>query len=582
MRRCILLSLSLWLFFGVELSEGSEPRRVLVIHSYGRDLSWTEEVHRGIVDSFEASGIFPEFRVEYLDTKHRVGREYLDLLGKLLRMKYRGAAFDGILLADNNACDFYLRQLVPFFFDVHAVAIGYNGEMPAAPPRVHILPEKIFPEKTLDLALRQNPGARRVFALHDGTETGEALGREIAPLLADLEAGRGIPGRVLSFSSLAAAADFLRGLGAGDVVFLLSFFRDAEADRGLTPEEAAGALSTASPVPLYVSWTHYLGHGVLGGFMVSPYRVGFEGARYLQGLWQGGRSADLARAADLQNLYGADYAVMRRFGLRESDFPAGTLIVGEPPSFYERHREVLFAAAVLVAALLAVIVFLLAALGRKNRLLRHRQEIEALQKELLETQEETIALIGDAIEGRSRETANHVRRVAEVAASLGEKRGLDEREVQLLRQAAPLHDLGKIAVPDAILAKPGRLDEEEFEKAKKHAAVGADILSRSRREVLRLAAVIAGQHHERWDGEGYPEGLSGEGIHIAGRLVAVADVFDALLSRRCYKEPWPIEEVVAYFQGQRGSQFDPDLVDLLLAHLDEITAMRARFPDREP
>lgn len=174
-----------------------------------------------------------------------------------------------------------------------------------------------------------------------------------------------------------------------------------------------------------------------------------------------------------------------------------------------------------------------------------------------------------------------MRRVAEVAAFLGARAGLDPQEAQRLRRAAPLHDVGKVAISDAILAKPARLDADEFEQMKRHAALGAELLGRSRRPVLQLAALIAGTHHERWDGTGYPKGLAKEAIPLVGRLVAVADVFDALLSRRCYKEPWSADETIAYFQAERGGHFDPALVDLVVAHRDELLDLRSRYPDQD-
>lgn len=579
MRRLVLLLFAAVILLPPPLRGEAAPGTVLVVHSYGRDLSWTEELHQGIVEAFRQSGEKPDLRVEYLDMKHRVAPDYLDRLGALLRYKFRGVAIDGVILSDNGAFDFYRRHLSALFSDVPVVAVGYNGSVPPLPANVHVIPEELHLERTLDLALRQNPGARRICAFHDGTETGRAMEEEIRPLLVARE-GRGISWEIRGCASLAEAESALGETTEEDILLLLAFSRDERDNRGVTPREVVGTLSLVAPAPLYVPWTHFLGFGTLGGYMLSPRNVGYTGARYLEGLWRGQSPAILSRAVDLQAGYFADYAVMRRFGLDEGDFPPGTVIVGRPPSLYERHREILLAAAVVIALLLVVIALLMAALSRKNRLLRHRAELQFLQKELLDAQEETIDLIGDAIEGRSHETANHVRRVAEVAALLGEKRGLDASDVDLLRRAAPLHDLGKIAVPDAVLSKPGRLSDEEFEEAKKHAAIGAALLGRSRRRALQVAALIADQHHERWDGSGYPRRLAGEAIHIMGRLVAVADVFDALLSRRCYKEPWTAEAVADYFRTQRGRQFDPDLVDLLLNDMEAFLAVRERFPDQ--
>ncbi len=202
-----------------------------------------------------------------------------------------------------------------------------------------------------------------------------------------------------------------------------------------------------------------------------------------------------------------------------------------------------------------------------------------LHEENLNTQKELVFALGETIETRSKETGNHVRRVAEYCRLLGELAGLAEDEVQLVWMTAPMHDLGKIGIPDAILGKPGTLTEEEWDLVKTHTTLGHTILKAPNCRVLNTAAVVALQHHERWDGGGYPLGLKGEDIHVFGRIVAVADVFDALGCRRAYKEPWPLGKTLDYMKQQRGRQFDPRLVDLLLDNIDAFTAIRTTWPD---
>jgi putative nucleotidyltransferase with HDIG domain len=203
-----------------------------------------------------------------------------------------------------------------------------------------------------------------------------------------------------------------------------------------------------------------------------------------------------------------------------------------------------------------------------------------LADDLFDSQLEMVYLLAGAAETRSQETANHVRRVGELAELIGRAAGLDPAMCEQLRYAAPLHDIGKIGIPDAILAKRGAHTPEEAVIMRTHAELGARLLEDSRRPVLRLAAEIARHHHENWDGCGYPGGLAGEAIPIGGRITAVADVFDALGSRRCYKEPWPPERIRAFLCDQRGLKFDPMLIDRLLAHWDEALAVRASLPDR--
>lgn len=201
---------------------------------------------------------------------------------------------------------------------------------------------------------------------------------------------------------------------------------------------------------------------------------------------------------------------------------------------------------------------------------RLTSEVEESKDELEATQEELIHILGDVSESRSRETGDHIQRVAEISYKLAQYVGLPEDEAERIRLAAPMHDLGKVAIPDAILNKPGRFTDEEYEVMKSHAIKGEETLMKSKRELLRFAASLAGSHHERWDGKGYPRGLKGEEIPLAGRICAVADVLDALSSPRCYKPAWPEEKVKEEFIKQRGAQFQPELIDVLVEHWDDI------------
>lgn len=202
-----------------------------------------------------------------------------------------------------------------------------------------------------------------------------------------------------------------------------------------------------------------------------------------------------------------------------------------------------------------------------------------LNQELSESQGEMLCLLAGVAETRSMETANHVRRVGELAAILAEACGEDEHRVELIRRAAPLHDIGKIGIPDSILNKPGPHTEQETRLMRRHVEFGVEMLSASRRALFVTAAEIARDHHENWDGSGYPRGVAGEEISLAGRIVALCDVCDALGSRRCYKEPWDDQRIHEFIIGQRGRKFDPNLADLLLERWDAVKALRERLPD---
>lgn len=201
-----------------------------------------------------------------------------------------------------------------------------------------------------------------------------------------------------------------------------------------------------------------------------------------------------------------------------------------------------------------------------------KEEIEATQKEL-------ILMLGNVGENRSKETAAHVRRVAEYAKILAAAYGLSPSECETLWSTATMHDIGKVAIPDHILNKPGKLTEEEFEIMKTHAETGYSFFKNSSRPLLHAAAIVAHEHHERWDGLGYPRGLAGEDIHIFGRITAIADVFDALGTKRVYKKGWNINEILTYFKEQSAKQFDPTLVELLLENVDQFLLINDTYQD---
>ena len=196
-----------------------------------------------------------------------------------------------------------------------------------------------------------------------------------------------------------------------------------------------------------------------------------------------------------------------------------------------------------------------------------------LHQDIIDTQKELIEQLGEVVERRSSEASKHVHRVAELSHQIALDYGLSPIEAKLIKAASPMHDIGKIAIPDSILLKPGKLTEEELEVMRTHSQIGHDIFRRSKRKLLQVAALIAKEHHEKFNGKGYPLGIVGDNISIEGRITAVADVFDALYHARCYKPAWPIEKIVSLFKEERGEHFDPELVDILLNDLDKYEAI---------
>jgi len=206
-------------------------------------------------------------------------------------------------------------------------------------------------------------------------------------------------------------------------------------------------------------------------------------------------------------------------------------------------------------------------------------EVETLKKEIEDTQKEVVFTMGAIGESRSKETGNHVKRVAEYTYLLAKYYGLSEKECEMLKQASPMHDIGKVAIPDAILNKPGRFDADERSIMETHAQLGYDMLKYSNRSLLKMASTVAYEHHEKYNGTGYPNQLAGEEIHIYGRITALADVFDALGSARVYKEAWSDERIFKMFKEERGKHFDPKLIDIFFENLDSFLVIRDSMKD---
>ncbi|MBE9516823.1 MAG: response regulator [Proteobacteria bacterium] len=216
-------------------------------------------------------------------------------------------------------------------------------------------------------------------------------------------------------------------------------------------------------------------------------------------------------------------------------------------------------------------------ISNQNQLLE--KKVKQRTHELEATQLEIVRRLGRAAEYRDNETGYHIIRMSKFSQLIGLAAGMSAAEAELLLNASPMHDIGKIGIPDSILLKPGKLDKEEWQTMMTHAEIGAEILSGHHSELLRMASDIAMTHHEKWDGGGYPRGLCGENIPLVGRIVAIADVFDALTSERPYKKAWPVDEAVAEINRSSGSHFDPQLVKIFNQVLDDMLAYRDRYAE---
>ena len=211
----------------------------------------------------------------------------------------------------------------------------------------------------------------------------------------------------------------------------------------------------------------------------------------------------------------------------------------------------------------------------RARVKNHLSLVQAEQLQLAHI--DLIQRLGRAAEYKDTDTGEHIARMSRYSKVLALAYGMSEYEAEQLKQAAPMHDVGKIGIPDSVLLKPGRLNENEYEHMKQHALIGAKILENSTSPLLQLAHKLALEHHEKWDGTGYPYGLKGEEISIEGRIVTIADVFDALTSKRPYKKAWSVEEALDLLKDEAGKHFDPLLVDLFIGQIDSIIEIKNTY-----
>ena len=223
-------------------------------------------------------------------------------------------------------------------------------------------------------------------------------------------------------------------------------------------------------------------------------------------------------------------------------------------------------------------------LGASRKVLENRaawlaDEVQQATAAIRERERETVLRLSKAAEYRDPETGAHILRMAHYSELIGRGLGLSDADCELLLEAAPMHDIGKVGIVDSILLKPGRLTPQEFEIMKQHAVIGHEILKGSASRVLQAGADIALGHHEKFDGTGYPAGLKGEAIPIFSRIVAVADVFDALMSNRPYKQAWSLERASAHIRAQAGAHFDPACVATFFQHWDRVLEIQQRFKD---
>lgn len=552
-------------------------KRILIIHSYDPSYQWTRDLQNGIDKALSLASTPVKVSVEYLDTKRINTNDYYQELERYFRVKYNAYPFDAVIATDDNAVRLLNKTNIIPNRTIPIIAVGINdlsARLDSVSDYTATLYERDNVEGNISEIIKLRKDIKNIYYLSDRSTTSELIRNKALPIISNLPDVNLVEVRD---QTLNAAGDLLSTVSPDDAVILTHF--NTELDKGIyhTYENISSVIGKKSAAPVFVFWDFYIINGILGGYVNHSENMGVEAVQALDQYIP--MNFTKALSFPNVNLLTFDYEVMIKFGIEQELLPKSVVILNKPKSFLEDNFRLLLGAGIIIISLFLVIITQSVMLRQKRELAKKNSKILSLQKRTVGVQKEMIHVLGEAIETRSGETGNHVKRVAMLSALLAKLKGLSHREIEIIEIISPMHDVGKIAVPEAILDKPGKLTASEWKIMQQHTTVGFNLLKTSNGDLTNLAAIIANEHHERWDGNGYPQQKSGTNIHIFARITAIADVFDALLSQRCYKDAWPIERVVAWFEAEQGLQFDPDLTTLLLENIEEFVKIRNTYPD---
>ncbi|WP_241802890.1 HD domain-containing phosphohydrolase [Aliivibrio logei] len=556
-----------------------KPINILVLHSYSPSYEWTEKIEEGIKNATATSERNIRLSIEYMDSKRIDGSKYTSQYESYLNGKYNTHYFDAIIVSDDNALNFLIRYGDHLFPSIPIIAVGINNlsvNLSTIEHRTTVFYEKDHITKNLELAQKLYPNLKTVYLLSDNSLTSQLIRRRF---IEEAVAFKGLNIKVVSHQSLADAAKLLSEASSDSVAFLTHYNTELSDGHYYDYNTVASKLSQDSQIPIFVFWEHYLGHGVLGGYVNRSYALGVQSVISLTKKLNFTINKQIAGFPKAWEGYVFDNQVINQFNISKSTLPYTSVIVNEPHSYFYENRNIITVTLLLIAMLLGIIITQSIAIRRKKELSENKSHILALQKRTLNVQKEMIEVLGEAIETRSGETGNHVRRVAKMSSLLGKIYGLPKNEYRLLEVISPMHDVGKIGISESILDKPSKLTPAERIVVETHTEIGYKLLMSGDGEIMHSAARIALEHHEHWDGKGYPNQIVGEAIHIFARITAITDVFDALMSKRCYKDAWPLDKVITLFNEECGKQFDPRLCQMFLQEIEQFIAIRREYPD---
>lgn len=561
-------------------SSQSQPRRILVIQSYESSFQWTAKVQRGINHGFEQLALPVKISVEFLDTKRVSNPEYYQSFSQYFALKYKNYQFDGIIIVDDNALRFFQEYNQELALTAPIVAVGINdlnADLANVDNKSVIIYEKDSINKNINSILKLNPSLKNLYFLSDKSVTSELIRSRVLTTLARFPQINVIEIRDLNLQD---AAQKLSTVSKDDAVFLSHYNTEINEDIYHTYYTIADEISRRSSAPVFVLGEHYIVSDVVGGIILRPFNIGLKAVESLMSIGYGQSYSNTVNEKVILPIY--NYLALKKYKIPTSLLPEGSVIINKPISFLEKNLQLLLISSGIIITLISIIFLQSFTIRHKRKTNNQNQKIVLLQRKTLSIQKDMINVLGEAIETRSGETGQHVKRVAKLSALLAKLLGLSHRECEMLEIISPMHDVGKIAIPESILDKPGKLTPSEWKIMQTHTTAGYKLLKSSNSDLTNIAAVIAYEHHERWDGKGYPNQKSAEEIHLFARITSIVDVFDALLSLRCYKEPWPIEDAVALFKREQGHQFDPQLVDILLDNLKDFIQIRDCYPDKRP
>ena len=558
------------LFILVTISIFPYTKNILILNSYSRDTKWTEKQLKGIENTmFNKDN---KFYYEYLEYENISNKDYLKKYKELLVSKYKNINIDLVVTTDDYAYEYYKNNKDILKNSPFTIAAGVTKRV--FEPNTEYLLKKFDIDKNIELVKKQfkeDRTIKNIYLVIDNSIEGKNIEEYMKKSLKNYENNYNFIWLSHDYDEL---KNQLKNIKPNSAIFHMLYFKDSSS----TDADVIRDLYDGLKIPVYAFYDFYLlpKTNTLGGYVIDGEKFGEEIGNMITDYFLYNSINNQENSKDY-SLYKFSLDVAEN--LKVKYIPIKSEVYSKEIGYIKSRKYELLS--ILIILIISSIIIYNSKKNYKTqkKINAQNKKIWGLNEELFKTQKEIIAALGQIIENRSKETANHTIRVAKISRLLGELIGFDEEEANAIEIASPLHDVGKIAIPDNVLEKTGKLEKEEFEIIKTHSKVGYSILKESNIPVLKIAANIAHEHHERWDGNGYPRGISEDKISIYARITTAADIFDALLSRRVYKEPWTIEQVLQFFKDEKGKIFDPKITDIFLENIDKIIAIRKEFED---